>query len=274
MMNPYQVSAEEFLRNSRIPIRVLPTEADMYEEMADIIISTIRKNNGHAVVICPVGPIGQYPILARKINEQQVNLRNVWFLNMDEYLDCNDRPIPDTNPLSFHGIMDRLLYSQIDPSLIMPPEQRLFPEPGQEAQIDALLEKLGGADCCLTGVGINGHIAFNEPPAPEESISDEEFRRCPTRCLDISRETIVNNGAHKIHGALDIFPRRCISLGMKQLLAARNLKIYLYCDWQWGIMRKIALEPASRFAPASFLQLHSNSEMVITEDLLRMSLDS
>ncbi len=272
-MNPYRVSPEEFLKNSRLPVRVLPTEADMYEEMAEIIVSAIVENNGRAVVICPVGPIGQYPVLARKINERRISLRDVWFLNMDEYLDGSDRPIPASDPLSFHGIMERLLYSQIDPELVMPPEQRLFPEPGQEAQIDRLLEELGGADCCLTGVGINGHIAFNEPPAAEEPVSDEEFRSCGTRCLDISRETIVNNGAHKIHGALDIFPRHCITLGMKQLLAARNLKIYLYCDWQWGIMRKIALEEPSRFAPASFLQLHPNSEMVITEELLHMTLD-
>ena len=85
--------------------------------------------------------------------------------------------------------------------------------------------------------------------------------------MNISRETIVNNGAHKIRGALDIFPKRCITLGVKQLMKAKVLKVYLYCDWQWGIARKIALEEASRFMPASFLQLHENAEMVITEDL-------
>ena len=50
-MNPYRVSPEEFLKNSRLPVRVLPTEADMYEEMAEIIVSAIVENNGRAVVI-------------------------------------------------------------------------------------------------------------------------------------------------------------------------------------------------------------------------------
>jgi hypothetical protein len=59
---------------------------------------------------------------------------------------------------------------------------------------------------------------------------------------------------------------------MKQILATKMIKIYLYCDWQWGIMRKIALEEATRFVPASFLQLHPNSEMVITKELLNTEL--
>lgn len=43
--------------------------------------------------------------------------------------------------------------------------------------------------------------------------------------------------------------------------------IYLYCNWQWGIMRKIGLESPTKTAPASFLQNHPDSEMVITRDL-------
>ena len=86
-------------------------------------------------------------------------------------------------------------------------------------------------------------------------------------CFDIAKETIVNNGANKLRGALDIFPKRCVTLGMKQLLSAKVLKVYLYCNWQWGIARKISLEEASRFMPVSFLQGHENSEMVVTRDM-------
>ena len=138
--------------------------------------------------------------------------------------------------------------------------------------MDALFETLGQVDLCLTGVGINGHIAFNEPPKVTDPISDREYKNCGTRCADIAAETIVNNGANKLHGALDIFPKRCITLGMKQLLKAKTLKVYLYCNWQWGIMRKMALEAESRFMPVSFLQTHPNAEMVITESLYEFNL--
>ena len=138
--------------------------------------------------------------------------------------------------------------------------------------IDALFETLGKVDLCLTGVGINGHIAFNEPPKATDAITDEEYKNCGTRCADIATETVVNNGANKLRGALDIFPKRCITLGMKQLLKARVLKVYLYCNWQWGIMRKMALEDESRFMPVSFLQSHPNAEMVITQSLYEFNL--
>ncbi len=267
------MAPEQFLKKSKIPIRIMEKEADMYEEIAELTASTIEKKNGApAVIICPVGPVGQYPILAKKINERKISLKNCWFINMDEYLDENDRPIPYDNILSFHAIMDRLLYSRIDPSLIMPENQRLFPEPGRESELDQLIEAFKEVDCCLTGVGINGHIAFNEPAEPGDRTTDKEFENTGTRCLDIAKETVVNNGAHKLRGALDLFPKRCITLGMKQLLKAKTFKVYLYCDWQWGIMRKGALCEVTKDTPVSFLQKHPDAEMVITKELYEFML--
>ena len=275
MINTYYCSSEDFVKNSKIPVRVMQTEADMMEEIAELMASVIEKNNAKGektVIICPVGPIGQYPIFAQKVNERNISLQNCWFINMDEYLVGDDETIPYENPLSFKATMDRVLYSQVRKELLMPTSQRLFPEPKKEAEIDALFEKLGKVDLCLTGVGINGHIAFNEPPKATDAITDEEYKNCGTRCADIATETVVNNGANKLRGALDIFPKRCITLGMKQLLKAKTLKVYLYCNWQWGIMRKMALEEESRFMPVSFLQSHPNAEMVITQSLYDFNL--
>lgn len=273
MVNTYTCTPEEWKNNTKIPMRVMETEESMYQEIGRIMADTI-KNNGDdkTVIICPVGPIFQYPIFAEIVNKERISLKNCWFINMDEYLLDGDKTIDYDNILSFHQTMDRMLYSQIDEELLMPPEQRLFPEPGQEKEIDELIEKLGKVDLCLTGVGINGHIAFNESASPEDNITDEEFRNLGTRCLNIAKETIVNNGANKLRGALDIFPKRCVTLGMKQLLSAKVFKVYLYCNWQWGIARKISLEEASRFAPASFLQQHPDSEMVITKDMYEFML--
>lgn len=268
MKDIYHITPDEVAKGALMPYRIVETEEKMYEEMGRIMADCIEKNNGdQTVIILPVGPIGQYKHLAREINERRLSLKNCYFINMDEYLDENDHPIAKNDPLSFHGIMERVLYSQIDPELIMPENQRLFPEPGHENEIDSLIDSFGKVDCCLTGVGINGHIAFNEPALPEEDITDEKFGNIGTRCLDISRETIVNNGANKLRGALDIFPRRCITLGMRQLMKAETFKVYLYCPWQWGIMRKCLLTEPTRFAPVTYLQRHGNAEVVVTPEL-------
>ena len=84
MTDIYHCSKEAFLNNVRIPTRVMETESAMYEEMADIMAKTIAKNNGkQTVVICPVGPIGQYPVFAEKANRMRLSLKNCCFINID-----------------------------------------------------------------------------------------------------------------------------------------------------------------------------------------------
>ena len=130
----YSLSPEEFIKNARMPVRVMESEAAMYEEIAEIMASTIERKNGEkCVIICPVGPIGQYPIFAEKVNSRRISLKNCWFINMDEYLTDEDKTIPYESPLSFHATMDRVLYNLIDEELLMPESRRLFPEPGAEA---------------------------------------------------------------------------------------------------------------------------------------------
>ena len=172
MKDIYHITPEEVAERALMPYRLVETEEKMYEEMGRIMADCIEKNHGkQTVIILPVGPIGQYKYLAKEINERGLSLKNCYFINMDEYLDDSDRPIPKDDPLSFHGIMDRVLYSQINPELIMPESQRLFPEPSHEKETDDLIDSFGKVDCCLTGVGINGHIAFNEPAPPEEKLA-------------------------------------------------------------------------------------------------------
>ena len=90
----YKCSPDEFLEKSMIPVRVLETEQEMYEEIAQIMVDTVKKKEGKTTVfICPVGPIGHYPVFVKKVNENNINLKNVWFFNMDEYLDDQDRMI-------------------------------------------------------------------------------------------------------------------------------------------------------------------------------------
>ena len=267
----YTCTPKEFLKGVRIPTRVVATESTMMEEIAQRMYDAIiaKPNQGQTVIICPVGPVAQYPIL--KINKAHTDLSHVWFINMDEYLTEDGRCTEDA-ALSFHTAMHNNFYNRILPELRPPEKQCVFPSSDEPDAVDKLLESLGHADVCFTGVGINGHLAFNEPPSTDAAITDEAFAQLPTRVLPISTETCVNNGGRKMHGALDIFPRLCVTLGMKQLLQCRQVKIYLYCDWQWGVMRKLSLEAPSRFCPASFLQAHPDAEMIISQELYECTL--
>ena len=164
-MSYYQISAEELGKNSKVPLLKLGDSGEVFYELAMEMVNEIEKNNAagrRTVFICPVGPVGQYPIFVRLVNERRLSLKNSWFINMDEYLTDDGEWIDESSPLSFHGFMNRTVYSKIDPELIMPEEQRIFPDPHDPEHIAKVIDELGGVDIAFGGIGINGHLAFNE----------------------------------------------------------------------------------------------------------------
>jgi glucosamine-6-phosphate deaminase len=256
------VTRAELLANTKVPICVVETEEDIYIQMASTMLKEIEANNAckkNTVFIVPVGPVGQYRVLAERVNAKKTDLSHVYFINMDEYLDDNDQPIPPEHPLSFAAFMDREWYARVN----MPRENRIFPEPGHEGDIAAAIKRHGGVDISFGGVGINGHIAFNEPPEEVTAISDEAFRQLSSRTLSLTRETRTINAVTAANGYIDYIPRRCVTVGMQEILSAKKIRFYMNRMWQKGIVRKIALGPVTRFAPASFFQTHPDALLTI-----------
>jgi len=248
---------------NNIDFKVVNTEWDVYFDMALVMLDEIMKNNASGkktVMIVPVGPTQQYPILARLINQLKVSLKNVWFFNMDEYLIAADKTVSYDDPISFHYRMNKEFYELVDSELLMPESQRLFPEPGKEAEYDKLIDELGGVDLCLGGLGINGHIAFNEPPEPGEKVSAEEFAALGTRVLPITRETKTINAYGYQRGDLRGMPEWCITVGMKQILASKRVYIALNRPWQHGIVKHVLFDEIQAAIPASLLRNAKNVE--------------
>ena len=89
----------------KISFKTVKTEWDVYFDMALLMLDEIMRNNEvgkSTVMIVPVAPTEQYPILARLVNQLNVSLKNVHFFNMDEYMITPDKEIDKESPLSFH----------------------------------------------------------------------------------------------------------------------------------------------------------------------------
>ena len=264
----YTRTREELAGQGKVPLDVTPSLEALYQRMAGDVVEEVRRNNGRSrrtVLILPVGPIEQYSLLVRRVNEERLSLRDVTVLNMDEYLASPTAYIAKNHALSFRGFMEREFYGKIDPSLTVPEGQRIFPEPGREGRILQVIEELGGVDLCQGGFGINGHIAFNEPP--DAAVTVEAFRDFRTRVLPISHETRIVNSM-KIGGCYDLMPGWCISIGMKEILSARKLRFYLNRTWQWGILRKVLFGPVTPGVPASYLQEHADARIVAAAEVV------
>ena len=253
---------------SDIQIKTVKTEWDVYFDMALTMLDEITRNNQagkKTVMIVPVGPTAQYPLLAQMVNTLRVSLKNVYFFNMDEYLITPTEAIAADDPLSFHKRMNEEFYSQVDPELVMAEDHRFFPEPGHEKEYDAKIEELGGVDLCLGGLGITGHIAFNEPPEEE----DPAFPTLGTRVLPITRETRTINANGYLRGDIAGMPKWCITVGMKQILASRRVYIALNRDWQHGIFKRVLHDEISSLRPASFLRTIDNVTFVMPEQIAK-----
>ncbi len=141
----------------------------------------------------------------------------------------------------------------------MPPEQRVFPDPENLERIPALIQELGGVDVAFGGIGINGHLAFNEP---QPELTPVEFAALSVRTLDISRETITANAIGDLGGAIGAMPRRCVTIGMAQILGAKKVRLGVFRDWHRAVVRRAAYGPVTAEFPVTLLQNHPDAKIL------------
>ncbi len=268
MVDYMEITRERLGKDCGIKLEIVDSDEDLFYRMALDIFDEIDANNrarAKTVLIVPVGPVRQYRKLAMLVNRYHLSLRDTHIFNMDEYLDESGAALGADHPLSFQGAMLREFYDLVDESLNVPPSQRHFPTHENIGGMEEAMRALGGVDVCFGGIGINGHVAFNEPPEPGESVSDEAFASLPGRVLKISRETRTINATFSTDGLIDAMPEYCVTLGMREILASRKIRLYLARDWQRGIVRKVLHGPATARTPASLLQNHPDVKITICE---------
>jgi glucosamine-6-phosphate deaminase len=262
-----QVPPIELGRGQPVKVCIGGDQQDVAEKLAYAILHEILESHDAgraATLILPVGPVDQFPILANLINERGLDCRNVVLINMDEYLDEAGQWVSIDHPLSFRGFMNRKFYELVDPALAPRDENRVFPDPNKLDSVQRVVEVRGGVDACFGGIGINGHIAFNEPPEPGESITVDQFAALPTRVLDLALETRTINSV-TVGGDITIIPRRAVTVGMKEILGARRIRFCCNRPWQRAVIRRALHGPITPDCPASLLRLHTDAELLIAD---------
>lgn len=254
---------EDLGRGTAVTIETVGDQESAAAHFAQALFDEIA-HKPNVTMILPVGPIDQYPILAAMINDKRLNCGDVMVINMDEYLTNDGKWVPTDHPLSFRGYMDRMFYDRVDPGLAPRPENRIFPEAHRPEQVQEVIEARGGVDTCYGGIGINGHIAFNEPPEPDEPADNEEFLSRPSRVLSLTRETRTIN-SNTVGGEIAIIPKRAVTVGMKEIFAARKLRFYCNRPWQSAVIRRVLHGPVTARCPSSLLRSHRDVCAVLTD---------
>jgi glucosamine-6-phosphate deaminase len=234
---------------------------DMAEEMAGVIRDHNREERPTCLIV-PVGPVGQYAHLARIIAEEPLDCARVTFVAMDEFLDDEGGWIDPRHPLSFRGFLEREFYDRLPPSARFRVENRLCPDPRYLEGIAAAIADRDGVDVAFGGIGLNGHLAFNEP----EDVPAAVFAARTTRAVTIAPESRAHMAVN-LSCALDLIPRRAATIGMREILGARRVSLYANRPWQRGVVRLALHGPVSPSCPASLIQRHRDATITVASDV-------
>lgn len=258
------MTVDELRRQAGDRLVILPDLDALHRHFAESIAAEIRANNERGLatkVILPVGPVGQYPLLAEIVNEQRISLKLCWFFMMDEHCDEEGIELPAEHPLSFRRTFQEQFVNRVWPERLMAREQLLFPSRENLGQLQELIQSLGGIDTTYGGIGIHGHIAYNEP---EPNVCESDPRR--VQLNEFTRT--INAIRSEIGGNLENYPRYGLTLGMRQLLSARRIRLYcrngLDLDWANTVLRLAVLGRAGDDYPVTHIRNHSDS-IVMTD---------
>ena len=227
-----RLTPEDMRKLSRPGFRVMfyDTLEDFYlAEALEYIAAWKQSTPDNPVGICgPIGPTEQLPLVARLVNELNVNVKSAHFWGMDEWF-LDGKEVPVTHPLSFERADRELCFDRIRPELRMPDANLHFPK----ADTTPYQKSWNGVRCAVMqgGQGDVKHWAFNDPlrragKYKDQPPSAEEYRQLPTRVVDLHPLTIAQNARTSGGGNIALVPTQAISVGPLETWRAEKVSIW------------------------------------------------
>ncbi len=222
---------------------------DEYQDLsragANLVAGLVAARPAAAIVLATgITPMGVYQELAERRKRGEFQTAQLHVFQLDEYLGLE----PDDRRSLFLWMKQAVL----DPWAIPPanavrlPGDALDPQAACRAY-DCTVEAVGGFDLAVLGLGPNGHLGFNEPPADPASR---------TRVVALTDTSIESNARY--WGGRDQVPRQALTVGLGWLLTARHILLLVSGAHKQSIMRLTVEGPVTPEVPASYLQQAAN----------------
>ncbi|MEM9935388.1 MAG: glucosamine-6-phosphate deaminase, partial [Bacteroidota bacterium] len=198
-------------------------------------------------------PTSVYAELVRLHQEEGLSFRNVVTFNLDEYF-----PMAPDALQSYVRFMNEHLFDHIDidKNLVHVPDGTLNIQDVQAycVEYEQKIKEFGGLDLQILGIGRTGHIGFNEPGSTLES---------KTRLITLDGITIRDAASDFYHE--DNVPRRAITMGVGTIMEAKKIIMMAWGEGKSPIIQKTVEGPVTELIPATYLQEHSNAQIVLDD---------
>jgi len=229
--------------------------ADEVAAMGADLVGRMLKTKPAAVLGLATGStqLSLYRKLVEKHDRGDISFRQCTSFNLDEYLG-----VAADNEQSYRSYMNKELFDRIDidkqntwvPSCEEGRNPRLVgPEYEQKITL------AGGIDLQLMGLGVNGHIGFNEPSSSLQSR---------TRIKTLTQQTLKDNS--RLFAEDEFQPRLAITMGIATIMDARRVLLLATGAGKADAVSRMVEGPVSAMCPASILQMHERATVLLDED--------
>lgn len=231
-------------------VLIVETEAAAQRRAVDLICEMVNRKPNAVLGLATGGTmLPVYEQLVARYRSGQASFAGVSTFNLDEYIGLS----PD-HPQSYRSYMNHALFNQVDIQLgrtHLPRGDARNPETEAE-HYEAEIQRLGGIDLQLLGIGQNGHIGFNEPTSS---------LRSRTRIKTLTAETRAANSRY--FKADETIPSFAITMGVATILDSRSCILLAVGASKAAAVAAMIEGPLSAICPASALQLHPNATIIL-----------
>lgn len=225
---------------------------EVSEEAARLIADRLLKKPNLTLGLATGStPLGLYKELIRLHLQDGLDFSKVTTFNLDEYIG-----LPPSHDQSYHYFMRESLFDHIN----VDPRNIYIPD-GMTHDVDAFcdwyevqMQKAGGIDLQVLGIGSNGHIAFNEPGS---SLGSR------TRIKTLTDRTVRDNA--RFFSSMEEVPRYAITMGVGTIMDARELVLLASGESKADAIKAAVEGPVTAMVPASIIQMHRRAYVVIDE---------
>lgn len=231
---------------------VVNKESVISKMIADEFINVVlKKPNAVLGLATGTSPLGVYANMAQACKEGKVSFAKCTTFNLDEYVG-----LEGTHNQSYRYFMNENLFNHIDIDkkntnvLLGVGDYKKF-----MGEYDEMIKKAGGIDIQILGIGSDGHIAFNEPGTPFNSLTHE---------TGLTEQTIKDNS--RLFNDISEVPTRAVTMGLKSIMNAKKIVLIATGKNKAKAVYGLIKGPVTEDMPCSILQRHDDVTVYVDED--------